>query len=170
VRIKRHIDFRKVFASAYAVVAFSFITIGLQPAEAIDYDISTTINIPSINLVSSVTELKLKDHRLETPDTIVGSYSRRNSNRTLLVGHSTTVFSDLNDIRLGDIVAYGDKVYVVEDITTKDKTSIDMNELLRAEEGERETLVIMTCAGEIYENGDASHRLLVTARLYTGAK
>ncbi len=43
----------------------------------------------------------------------------------------------------------------------KEKSMISMSELLKADD--KETIVIMTCAGESLENGDATHRLIVTA-------
>jgi sortase (surface protein transpeptidase) len=37
-----------------------------------------------------------------------------------------------------------------------------MKELLKAED--TDTLVLMTCAGELMSNNDATHRLIVTAK------
>ena len=38
-----------------------------------------------------------------------------------------------------------------------------MNKLLSNDGSGIDTLVVMTCAGELYNNGDASHRLVLTA-------
>ena len=166
MEIRKRIDFRKVFAIAYIVVSLTFITIGLQPAEATSRDIqSSAINIPSIGLVSSVTKLALKNHRLDTPNTIVGSYKKKNSNKTFLVAHSTTAFKNLKFIHDNDTIAYDGKLYRVNNIVSMKKEDIDMDELLRADKNGRPTIILMTCAGELYDNGDASHRLIVTATL-----
>ena len=165
MKIQKKANFRRIFAVIYVAVAFSFITIGLQPAEAAKYDISAFLNIPSAGVISSVTKLELQNHELKTPNRIVGSYTRQGSNRTLLIGHSTSVFSGLKYVNLGDMVFYGQHFYRVEDIVTIPKEKIDMNKLLKASEYEPDTIILMTCAGELYGEGDATHRLIITARL-----
>ena len=165
MKIQKKVNFRRIFAVIYVAVAFSFITIGLQPAEAARYNISAFLNIPSIGVISNVTELELQNRELKTPNRIVGSYTRKGSNRTLLIGHSTGVFRNLKYVNLGDMVFYDQHFYQVEDITIIPKEKINMNKLLKANEDEPETVVLMTCAGELYGEGDATHRLIVTARL-----
>ncbi len=160
MELKRRFDFKKVFIGLY-VLAFSiYIVIGLQPAEAVNYEIASQLEIPAIGLVSDVTELSLENGKLNTPETIVGSYTRSN-NKTLLIGHSTTVFENLKNVELNQEITYNDGIYRVVAIDMILKSDVDMNQLLKS--AEKDTVVIMTCAGELLEGGDATHRLVVTA-------
>ena len=159
MELKRGHDWRRLVSILY-VLAFSvYLIIGLQPVEARNYDISGEVTIPSINLNSAVTTLTLNNNRLDTPDTIVGSYSR--NNKIFLIGHSSTVFKNLHLVKLGDVVYYKDKIYKIIGTETLAKSQIDMNEILTPTK--QNTLVIMTCAGEDLGGGDATHRLIVTA-------
>ena len=160
MRIRKHINFRRFVVVIYVGFFLVFLATGLRPADAVTYDLDGTLFIPSINLKSDVARLTVENHKLNTPDTIVGSYSRAD-NKTLLIGHSTTVFVDLDDLRVGEDIFYHDKSYSIVDMVVMDKTDISMNELL--EESDEDTLMIMTCAGELLEGGDATHRLIVTA-------
>ena len=160
MELKKHRNFRKIGVVLYICMFLVYLVVGLLPAEAAQYEIDTTLSIPAIDLESDVTKLTLDDHRLNTPDTIVGSFSRA-KNKTLLIGHSSTVFGDLKNVQVGDEIIYGDFHYIISDIVVMEKTEILMDELLR--EANVDTLLIMTCAGEVYDNGDASHRLIVTA-------
>ncbi len=157
---RRRFDFRKIVTFCYVVAFVIYLIVGLQPAEARQYTISGNLEIPSIELVSDVTTLELNEHKLDTPDTIVGSYSR-NTNKTLLIGHSTTVFANLDDVVAGDTIYYNNNKYTVRKVELFQKTDINMSRLLKSEE--QETIVIMTCAGQILDNHDATHRLIVTA-------
>lgn len=160
MELKKHNGFRNFMIAMYFVSFATFFAIGFSPAFATDYDINAQIEIPSINLMSDVTALEVDENRLNTPDFIVGSYSRA-ENKTLLIGHSTTVFSNLDNVKIGNVIFYNGKEYLIENAEVVEKSTIFMRELLEPEE--HDTLVIMTCAGEIYDNGDASHRLIVTA-------
>ena len=154
----RRVSFRKVFTILYMAAFLVYIFVGLQPAEAISF--SGALAIPSVDLITPVTALELKDHKLNTPNTIVGSYTK-NDNKTLLIGHSTTVFKDLSYVNNGDKIYYNDKNYQIVSIETIAKPDIDMNELLSP--AKHNTLVIMTCAGDLVDETDATHRLIVTA-------
>ena len=160
MELKRHINFRNVFVVLYVVAFAIYLIIGLQPAKAHDYEISGAFSIPSIGLESDVTTLELKNRKLDTPDTIVGSYSRSDG-KTLLIGHSTTVFQGLDQVKLGDEFVYNGKSYYVDDISVMAREDISMMDLLKKED--RETLVVMTCAGELLGGGEATHRLIITA-------
>ena len=85
----------------------------------------------------------------------------KNENKTLLIGHSTTVFSELNRVQLKDKIIYDGRDYLVNKIETWKKELINMGRLLKAEE--KDTIVLMTCAGELLGEGDATHRLIITA-------
>lgn len=160
MELKQRRDPKKIFVGLYVLAVAIYIVIGLQPAEAVDYEISTRLTIPSISLVSAVTELELDQGNLATPDLIVGSYTQA-QNKTLLIGHSTTVFEELDATRLGDIVNYREKSYQIIAKDVFRKSDINMDELLAG--SEYDTLVIMTCAGQLLEGGDATHRLILTA-------
>lgn len=160
MELKRRFSFRKIITILYIVAFLAYLIVGLQPAEAIETKITGGIAIPSINLISAVTELELEDHRLNTPDTIVGSFSQ-NQNKTLLIGHSSTVFKNLYQTKVGDSIFYNNVEYKIIKTTTLLKSEIDMDDVLREEANE--TLIIMTCAGEPMGEKDATHRLLVTA-------
>ena len=131
------------------------------PANATHYDISGTLSIPSISLVSDVTMLKKENHSLKTPDTIVGSYSNA-ENKTLLIGHSSTVFYNLYKVLVGDTISYSGQDFVVTNMEVLLKSDISMDEILKAEK--ENTIIIMTCAGEDLGGGDATHRLILTAK------
>ena len=151
---------RAIFGIVYLLFFMAYIFVGLQPAEATSYKISGKLEIPSINLVSDVTTLTLENQKLTTPDNIVGAFSS-NKKRTLLMGHSTTVFSRLKDLKIGDEVSYNGEIYIIYDIKTVEKDSIKMVDLLK--KTDQTSIVLMTCAGTLYGNQDASHRLIITA-------
>ena len=157
---RRRFDFRKIVTLFYVAAFATYLILGLQPAEAIQYEISGQLNIPSIGLTSDVTSLELEDHKLNTPNTIVGSYTAR-TNKIFLIGHSTTVFKNLNQVKPGNLIEYNDKTYRIISTETLSKADIDMKTLLKSEN--QNTLVIMTCAGEILNHQDATHRFIVTA-------
>ena len=71
------------------------------------------------------------------------------------------MFSKLDSVEIGDVIFYNDKSYIVREVEVLTKQEVDMAEIL--EPREVDTLTIMTCAGEIYEDGDASHRLIILA-------
>ncbi len=160
MEIGKRLDPRYVFFGLYIFAFIIYIIIGLQPAEAVDLQISSRLSIPKIRLDSDVTSLKMEDHELKTPDTIVGSYDSA-INKTLLIGHSSTVFNRLNEVSIGDEILYGEKTYIIKTRETIKKEDILMTKLLS--ESEVDTLVIMTCAGDNLGMGDATHRLIITA-------
>lgn len=160
MELKRRVHLRK-FVTIFYVAAFSaYMILGLKPVEARQYEISGELTIPSIGLVSDVTALRLENRRLDTPDTIVGSYSEDIS-KVLLIGHSSTVFENLHNLKLEELIEYNDNVYQVVKTETLPKAKINMSNLLSPTD--RQTLVIMTCAGNPVGEKDATHRLIVTA-------
>lgn len=157
---RRYLDARSVFVVATILTTVVYFAVGLSPARATDYEIGAVVEIPSIQLVSDVAKLNLTNDGLKTPDTIAGSYSQ-NKNKTLLIGHSTTVFENLNEVDLNAEIIYEGSAYKITEISMMRKEKIVMSEILRAEE--KDTLVLMTCAGELLSGGDATHRLMVKA-------
>ncbi len=160
MKLRRRLDSRVIFTIVAVAFAIVYLVIGLQPAEASDYLIDSRLEIPKINLATDVTKLSKEGTRLNTPETIVGSYSE-SSNKTLLIGHSTSVFTDLDETKLRDEIIYGGKVYKVREIRVTKKALIDMQEILDDEE--TDTIVLMTCAGRLLGEGDATHRLIIVA-------
>ena len=162
MELRKHINFRNVFLIVYFLCIIFYVVVGLQPAKAHDYEVSGSLSIPSIGLDSDITTLELKNRKLETPDTIVGSYSRSNS-KTLLIGHSTTVFEKLNQVELDDEIIYNGRLYYVDDIKIQAREDIVMMDLLKPEDND--ALVVMTCAGELLGGGEATHRLIINASI-----
>ena len=162
MEIRKRLDPRAIFAMIYFLCLAFYLVFGLRPVEATNYEIIARVSIPKINLVSDVTSLSLTEHRLETPDEIIGSF-RRAKNKTLLIGHSSTVFKNLADVEIGDTVIYDEEIYVIYSKEILAREEVKMDGLLRGEE--EPTLVIMTCAGENLGNGDATERLIITAQV-----
>ena len=129
-----------------------------MPAEAAK---GTDLIVPSINLRSKVIDSEMKNGELEVPETTAASYSRH-ENKTFLFGHAGSVFKNLHKVKLGDDISYDGKIYKVKGREIVLKNSISMHKILKREE--KDTIVIMTCAGEMLENYDATHRLIITAR------
>lgn len=157
---RRYLDARSVFVIVTMLVTVIYFAVGLSPARATEYEIDATVEIPSIRLNADVTKLSLTDEGLATPDTIAGSYAR-SENKTLLIGHSTTVFQDLDEVKLGDEIYYDGNKYKVVEISFTRKEDIVMSEILKKEE--KDTLILMTCAGTLLDGGDATHRLIIRA-------
>lgn len=160
MELKQRLNPKVIFVGLYVILFAIYIIVGLQPADAAQYKKATELAIPAIGLEVDVAELDLNNGKLDTPDVIVGSYARE-ANKTLLIGHSTTAFENLNAVRLGDEIIYGGEVYHVVAIDQVRKAEVDMGQVLA--EAEKDTVIMMTCAGELLSGGDATHRLLVTA-------
>ena len=160
MELRKSLDFRKIVIVLYFVAFGIYLLVGLAPAEAADLVVATEIEIHAIDLKSDVTMLEMKDHELTTPDDIVGGYTRA-KNKTFLVGHSTGVFSRLNQLGVGEEIIYDLVKYTVTKVEILEKSEISMNKLLLP--AEKDTIVLMTCAGELLDGGDATHRLIITA-------
>ncbi|MDO4746935.1 MAG: class F sortase [Candidatus Saccharibacteria bacterium] len=160
MKLKHRWDPKVVFTVLYFVCFVAYLVVNLRTVEAKAYDVATNLIIPSIGLSADVTELTLVDGELETPDTIVGSF-RRADNKTLLIGHSSTVFQELNKVEIGDKIFYDGTIYYIVSAETLEKAAVDMGGILA--KASRQTIVVMTCAGQDLGGGDATHRLIVTA-------
>ena len=160
MELRKHLDFKAIFGVIYFLSFAIYLVVGLQPVEAVHYHISGLLNIPSIDLLTDVTSLKMVDHQLETPDTIVGSFSMDNNN-TLLIGHSSTVFDNLINVHLGDEIIYNESYYEIVDMNVLEKSDVDMNEVLA--DTDVRTVKIMTCTGDDLGGGDYTHRFILTA-------
>lgn len=160
MELKKSFPFRRIFTILYMVSFLAYAAFSFVLADGTAYTFDGGLEIPSIGLVSGVTKLTLKNHKLDTPDSIVGSYSQ-NTNKTFLIGHSTTVFKNLNQAKVNDTISYNNTEYKIASMEIFRKSDIDMKDLLKAEKDD--TLVLMTCAGEIMNGTDATHRLIITA-------
>ena len=155
-------DYRIIAICVYFVVFFMYFFIGFYPVDASNYKIYTKLEIPSISLVADVTRINLDNGKLNTPDTIVGSFSK-NNNKTLLIGHSSTIFHNLNKVRLRDRLNFDNMMYRITNIDMITKEKIKMKDLLKSESTNQ--IVIMTCAGKRIGDSDATHRLILTAEV-----
>lgn len=116
--------------------------------------------IPSIGLIARVTDIERDGNTLKSPDYIAGAYHATN-HKTVLIGHSSTIFNNLHNIRLKDKFTFDNKSYTVVKTEILEKALIDMNEVVA--ETEKNTLILMTCYGESLGGQDFSHRFIVTA-------
>lgn len=162
MELKRRFDFRRAFWVFYFTALVIYLIIGLAPAGASTPVISAGLVIPSIHLASGVTDVPLVEHKLDTPDEIVGSY-QPTDNKTFLIGHSTTAFKNLKNIQIGDYIYYSGLKYQVVKTQLQAKSDVDMKAILA--DTDIKTVVMMTCAGELLDGGDATHRFVVTAVL-----
>lgn len=117
--------------------------------------------ISSVGINTPVQTSKLIGRDLQVPATAVGAYSQA-SNKTLLMGHTPGVFTNLKHLRLGQNISYNNQTYRVTDIETLPVSAVRMSSILAATS--RPTIVLMTCAGQL-SGTTASHRLIITAVL-----
>lgn len=160
MELKRHFSWRNILIGLYAFAFTVYIIVGLQPVSAKDYSVDAMLTIPDIGLSAEVTKLELVDGELKTPDTIAGSFARAR-NKTLIIGHSSTVFHDLKNVRIGNEINYNNKVYRIIKEQLSVKEVVKMNEILAP--SNKDTLILMTCAGTERGDGDADYRLIITA-------
>ena len=174
IRLRRHrwsLHRTKVVILLFYLIAIpAYVIIGVQPsstsvAETLAHEsenASGYLIINSIGLSTPVADVYLRDRTLNTPEYIAGSFSNHD-NKTLLIGHSTTVFKNLKDTKLGDIIDYNSGSYRITNIETRAKDKISMAQILAEEK--RDTIVLMTCAGESLGGQDYTHRLIITAEI-----
>ena len=160
MELKRSWRLKKSLSVVFFAILAVYIFIGLTPAKAVEMEAATDIKIPEIGLSADVTLLTMEHGMLKTPDKIVGSYSRA-KNKTFLVGHSFGVFENLDKLNVGDEIYYDLVNYKITNIEILEKSDISMDALLAP--ADVDTIVLMTCAGEVFSDGDASHRLVITA-------
>lgn len=153
----------RVFITGFFMIALPiYLYIGFRPASSLDYTNYPKLNIPSIALAAPVAEIHLKNRELIAPDTIAGIY-HAHPNKLFIIGHSSTVFKNLDQVRVADYLSYGGEAYQIITKTVLEKSAINMADIL-ADADER-TIVLMTCAGKSLPNHDATHRLIITAKL-----
>ena len=118
------------------------------------------LEIPSISLVAPISDVELSGRKLVAPNYIVGRYGFY-KNKTLILGHSSTIFQGLERAKVGDEIVYDGKRFEIVSMEVKAKSEILMSEILKDEK--EPTLVLMTCSGEHISGQDYSHRLIVNA-------
>ena len=100
-RIRTHFTRKRVVTSLlvfYAIAIPTYLYLGFQPSEASaayaeEAKTATgSLAIPSISLLAPISEVTLDGRVLTAPDYIVGRY-RASENKTLVMGHSSTIFS-----------------------------------------------------------------------------
>lgn len=153
---------RIVTVAFFTIMLPLYLFIGIQPADSLSRESYPSLKISSINLDTPVAPITLENRQLIAPDTIAGSFTQA-SNKTLLIGHSSTVFENLHDLKLNAILSYDNELYRVTSLKTLEKSKVKMSEVLAP--AEQKTLILMTCAGDPLPNQDATHRLLITAEI-----
>lgn len=153
----------RVFTSSFFMIMLPiYIFIGMQPAVSINTDGLPKLSIAAINLDTAVSDVELVNHELVAPANIAGRYSNA-KNKTLIIGHSSTVFKNLSKVGAGDLITFDEREYRVTSAEIYEKSAISMADILSSTE--EETIIVMTCAGQNLPNQDATHRLIVTATL-----
>ena len=168
-RLPREKKIYLIIFATYFLAAFAFVVIGLQPVKSSAAVYATEsetasglLSIDAINLNAPVKKVALNGKTLEVPEQIAGAYSVH-ENKTLVIGHSSTIFKDLKSTTIGMKIAYNGKTYTIRTIEEKLKQDIIMKDILKTEE--KDTLVLMTCSGEKINgtSDDHTHRLIITA-------
>jgi len=152
----------KVVLVLFLTVALPvYLYLGFQPNIPADAASYPQLTITAIGLETPVEELELNGRQLDVPDMIAGSYSSE-PNKTLIVGHSSTVFADLDNVEIGQEMTYDGRLYEVTYREILAKNNISMTKVLS--EAPVDTIILMTCAGESLPGQDATHRLIITAQ------
>ena len=136
-----------------------YIYIGLQPIRVEAQQ--NRLTIPSIELTTPVEDLERLGNTLIAPEVVAGAY-QENPGKTLIIGHSSTVFKRLVEIEVGESLEYDGSLYRVSGRQILPKSEVQMDELVRADG--KAGLVLMTCAGEHFSGDDYSHRLIIVAQ------
>ena len=144
----------------YLLFFSAFLYFGLQPAP-VDASATSHLSIPSIQLDTPVETVSKQGRKITVPEVIAGAYSE-NPNKTLLLGHSNTVFQHLKDLQIGQQITFDNHNYTIKSIDVKQKGDIRMSEILS--ESDTPTLILMTCAGEHLSGHDYTHRVIITAQ------
>ena len=155
---------RNYFRISDFVVSIALIGASIYFINSIVSDTSATstdqLIIDGISLNTPVKKVELTGTELVSPETIAGAYEAAD-NKTLLIGHSTTVFKKLDQINGNMTIKYRGKDYQITEMVLMKKEDISMFDLTRP--AKKDTIVLMTCAGEATGNHDFTHRLIVTA-------
>lgn len=147
-----------LFTAIYCLALITYIAIGFKPSA--DAAADNRLFIPAISLQTPVKTVTKNGNKLDVPDEIAGVYNEKH-NKTLIIGHATTVFKNLHELHPGNTFTFDQEEYTITEMVTVPKSSINMSDLLSA--ADEPTIIIMTCAGTPVSNTDTTHRLLITA-------
>ena len=146
-------------------VLYFFIATGLTAyffiPKPVDASSEERLFMPSIGLVARVKDIEREGNTLKAPDYIAGAY-KASAHKTVLIGHSSTIFKELHQTKIGDKFTFDHKNFSVKKIEILEKSVIDMSEVVA--ETEDNTIVLMTCYGESLGGQDFSHRFIITAK------
>ena len=142
----------------FAVVA-GFTAYVFMP-KAVDASSEERLFMPSIGLIARVKDIERTGNQLIAPDTIAGAYQPTN-HKTVIIGHSTTIFKGLKDIDDEAEFTFDSVKYKVKSIEIVEKRYVNMEDIVS--ETPVKTVVLMTCYGEPLGGQDFTHRLVNTA-------
>lgn len=161
MRFKKHYS-RIIFIGIYLFLFAIFGYFGLQPHN-VEANSNLILEAPKINLKSAIKVLKLNnDYTLTSPDHIAGLYYAAENN-TFIIGHSSTIFGNLHNLKLNDQIKIDGHTYKITNLYIQNKNSISMSKVL--EPKSIPTLTLMTCHGEKITENDYIERLVITAEL-----
>ena len=148
-----------IFGALYFAAIVGFVAYAFMPKSA-DASSEERLFIPSIGLVARVTDIDRTGNQLVAPDEIAGAYQPTN-HKTVIIGHSSTIFRDLDSMGEEDHFTFDNKEYKVTSREVLPKNLVNMEEVVS--ETEVNTVILMTCAGESLGGHDYTHRLVITA-------
>lgn len=161
MRFKKYYS-RIIFIGIYLFLFAIFGYFGLQPHN-VEANSNLILEAPKINLKSAIKVLKLNnDYTLTSPDHIAGLYYAAENN-TFIIGHSSTIFGNLHNLKLNDQIKLDNHTYKITNLYIQNKNSISMSKVL--EPKSIPTLTLMTCHGEKIAENDYTERLIITAEL-----
>ena len=152
-----------VILTVFSIILLAgFLYFGMQPQTA-EANSSLILEAPSISLTSPIRVIKLNnDYTLTSPDRIAGLYQSAENN-TFIIGHSSTIFSNLKNLKPNDHLILDGKTYLVKTYVIQKKSEISMSKVLEAKL--IPTLTLMTCHGEKIAKNDYTERIIITAEL-----
>ena len=161
MRLKRHYS-RQIFIGIYLFTLMAIGYLGFQ-IHTVEANSNLVLEAPKIGLKSEIKVLNLNDdYTLTAPDRIAGLYYAAENN-TFIIGHSSTVFSNLQDLKINDQIQLDNHSYKITKLFSQNKNSISMSKIL--EPKAVPTLTLMTCHGEKVADNDYSERLIISAEL-----
>ena len=148
-----------MFGVLYFALIAGFTAYVFMPKTA-DASSEERLFIPSIGLIARVKDIERSGNQLIAPDEIAGAY-QPTIHKTVIIGHSSTVFKDLKNINSDETFTFDKKSFKIKDRKIIEKSVVDMAKVV--EETEINTVILMTCYGEPIGPQDYSHRLIITA-------
>lgn len=161
MRLKRHYS-RHLLVGIYLFLIGIIGYLGIQP-HTVEANSNLILEAPKIGLKSEVKILALnEDYTLTAPDRIAGLYYA-SENNTFIIGHSSTVFGNLQDLKINDQIKLDNHTYQIVSLYSQSKSSISMSKIL--EPKLVPTLTLMTCHGEKIADQDYAERLIISATI-----